>query len=302
MALSMLGQEFGIDAHDGPQFLKQVANLQDVSRPKRRLAKRIVTGAIPLIENATQKQTEIFAKPYDRRYSEYENIEEVYSRKILATDITVPVVANRIQEPNGFVGNLNNDKRVESVDSPSVQLSHTEPMQSDEDHDMKDYLEGDAITQLNQELAADTEKTLATNTPPASMDGGKKNSDSHNGQGLVTVNSAQNPPTPPLSTQGIQSYRIGHGGIPWFAHAFDPDGITILEERWSGRELMREMSEELSEISDDELQDLGGNDFDDNFEQNQETDNASSNANSTGSQSHDRKKNSKARRRYRGFK
>lgn len=293
----MLGEEFGIDAESGSEFLKRVANLQDVSRPKRRLAKKIVTGAIPLIEIAIRNQIEIFTKPYSRQLGDSESFEEVYSRRMSTTDITIPVVENKPQVSEGFADNLQSttDKRTDFVDSPAVNPSQS--AQSEEDHDMKDFLEGGAVTQLNQELAADTEKTLATNTPPASMDGGKKEPESHSGQEMTIVNPAQDPPTPPLSMQGVQNYRIGQGGIPWFAHVFDPDGISLYEERWSGRELMREMSEELSEMSDDELQGLGGNDFDDNFEQDRESDKAPP----TGS-SHDYKKNGRARRRYRGFK
>jgi NuA3 HAT complex component NTO1 len=37
---------------------------------------------------------------------------------------------------------------------------------------------------------------------------------------------------------------------------FDPVGTTIHEERWTGRDVMRGMSEELSELDEDELKDL----------------------------------------------
>jgi NuA3 HAT complex component NTO1 len=37
---------------------------------------------------------------------------------------------------------------------------------------------------------------------------------------------------------------------------FDPIGTTIHEERWTGRDVMRGMSEELSELDEDELKDL----------------------------------------------
>jgi NuA3 HAT complex component NTO1 len=37
---------------------------------------------------------------------------------------------------------------------------------------------------------------------------------------------------------------------------FDPLGTTIHEERWTGRDVMRGMSEELSELDEDELEGL----------------------------------------------
>ena len=38
---------------------------------------------------------------------------------------------------------------------------------------------------------------------------------------------------------------------------FDPVGTTIHDERWMGQEVLRAMSEELSEMDDDELTGLG---------------------------------------------
>ncbi|KAJ5416408.1 Zinc finger PHD-type [Penicillium cf. griseofulvum] len=37
---------------------------------------------------------------------------------------------------------------------------------------------------------------------------------------------------------------------------FDPVGTTVHEERWTGRDVMRGMSEELSELDEDELEGL----------------------------------------------
>lgn len=47
------------------------------------------------------------------------------------------------------------------------------------------------------------------------------------------------------------------GGAPWYAEHFDPFGTTVYEERWTGPEVFRGLSEELSEMDDDELQGLG---------------------------------------------
>jgi NuA3 HAT complex component NTO1 len=44
--------------------------------------------------------------------------------------------------------------------------------------------------------------------------------------------------------------------------AFDPIGTTIHEERWTGRDVMRGMSEELSELDEDELKDLVDDELD----------------------------------------
>ncbi|KAL8734191.1 MAG: hypothetical protein Q9166_001677 [cf. Caloplaca sp. 2 TL-2023] len=68
---------------------------------------------------------------------------------------------------------------------------------------------------------------------------------------------SREPPTPPLSLAS-QSQPFSNGGIPWYMEPFDPDGTTILEERWTGRELVRGMSEELSDMDEAELSGLVG--------------------------------------------
>lgn len=60
------------------------------------------------------------------------------------------------------------------------------------------------------------------------------------------------PPTPSLSSEG-DIHPFSNGGIPWYMEPFDPVGTTIEEERWTGRELVRSMSEELSDMDEEEL-------------------------------------------------
>ena len=62
-------------------------------------------------------------------------------------------------------------------------------------------------------------------------------------------------PTPILSEED-QQLPLAQGGIQWYMQPFDPIGTTIHEERWTGRDVMRGMSEELSELDEDELKDL----------------------------------------------
>ncbi|KAJ5317349.1 hypothetical protein PENANT_c034G03094 [Penicillium antarcticum] len=62
-------------------------------------------------------------------------------------------------------------------------------------------------------------------------------------------------PTPILTEQD-QQLPLAQGGIQWYMQPFDPVGTTVHEERWTGRDVMRGMSEELSELDEDELEGL----------------------------------------------
>ncbi|RMZ77596.1 hypothetical protein DV737_g4246, partial [Chaetothyriales sp. CBS 132003] len=75
--------------------------------------------------------------------------------------------------------------------------------------------------------------------------------------------------TPAPSTNGPQP-AFGAGGIPWYVEQFDPDGTTIYEERWTGQQVLRELSEELSEMDEEELGALGPDEMDIDLDQAQE--------------------------------
>jgi NuA3 HAT complex component NTO1 len=66
------------------------------------------------------------------------------------------------------------------------------------------------------------------------------------------------PLTPPSNSTDNQQQAasMAQGGIQWYMQPFDPVGTTIHEERWTGRDVLRGMSEELSEMDEDEMQDL----------------------------------------------
>jgi NuA3 HAT complex component NTO1 len=58
------------------------------------------------------------------------------------------------------------------------------------------------------------------------------------------------PPTPHGDKDAAE------GGVPWYLEGFEPAGTTVLDEAWPGREALRGISEELSELDDEALNDL----------------------------------------------
>ncbi|KIW02172.1 uncharacterized protein PV09_06336 [Verruconis gallopava] len=63
------------------------------------------------------------------------------------------------------------------------------------------------------------------------------------------------PPTPPRSEKDLLD-PLANGGIPWYLELFNPHGTTIYDEEWPGRDVLRDLSEELSELDEDALNDL----------------------------------------------
>jgi NuA3 HAT complex component NTO1 len=67
------------------------------------------------------------------------------------------------------------------------------------------------------------------------------------------------PLTPPRSEKNLLN-PLHNGGIPWYLEPFDIHGTTVYEPVWAGREVLKAMSEDLSELDDDELDGLAGSD------------------------------------------
>lgn len=86
------------------------------------------------------------------------------------------------------------------------------------------------------------------------------------------------PPTPPISNGSVNGSvptnsnnlpstnvtqgSLGAGGVSWYLAPFSPEGATISEDHLNAREVVRSMSEELSEMDDEELKRIGADAMD----------------------------------------
>lgn len=67
------------------------------------------------------------------------------------------------------------------------------------------------------------------------------------------------PPTPPQSNGSLGNEStdpLSEGGVPWYFSDFKPKGTTIVEETWTGREALRSLSEDLTDMDEQELEGL----------------------------------------------
>jgi len=63
------------------------------------------------------------------------------------------------------------------------------------------------------------------------------------------------PLTPPRSERDLRG-APANGGVPWYLASFDPIGTTVHEEEWKGRDIMRALSEDLSDMDEADLNEL----------------------------------------------
>ncbi|KAL2444529.1 Bromodomain-containing protein-like protein [Exophiala dermatitidis] len=257
--VKVITSHFGNDASSLPELIALVSGrAEDMSpedRDRRTLARRIVKAIEPLIEDASRKEAELNGRPYAQQIRELD--EALLSRHDSLMDSTeLPVFDSVEQKHETGMASPEDGDDVEMVDVPDT----AEQVQEDGIEseaavkgimEKADFSKQDGIRVKAAEVFAET--------PPASTNGFK--SDNHmDGDATTAQTGSFEPPTPPISLQDHSQVTPPQGGIPWYAAPFDPDGTTIFEERWTGPEVLREMSEELSEMDEEELQGLGAGD------------------------------------------
>lgn len=315
---NVLSSDLGVEAANTAELQQQVSgraiDMTTEQRERRKLAKRIVKAVQPALEEALRNEIELAGRPFEKQIRELDMMldNNVVSRRESFSGSnneeveiqSLPKPPSGTHTPPRIIGN--GERIGHHIDNQINSFGFARSKGADSrDLDMADASDGrgdeldGSIAQLSGELTADTEQMVAANTPPASMksvkgDGTDVKTSLPGNSGIAL----SGPPTPPLSLEGLQQSTLISGGIPWYVEPFDPDGTTIHEERWTGPEVLREMSVALTDIDDEELLGLGGMDSDADKQ-----DIANMTTSSTPvPKNRNMKKNGKPRRRWRGFK
>ncbi|KAK4455784.1 peregrin [Podospora aff. communis PSN243] len=79
------------------------------------------------------------------------------------------------------------------------------------------------------------------------------------GSGTLQPPEQSDPLTPPQSIGSFgcdPATMLSEGGMPWHLSGFDLRGTSAVDEQWTGRDAIRSLSEELTDMDDDALKDL----------------------------------------------
>jgi len=256
--------DVGFDASDlsNEQVLRErdQRQLEDPEQRERRtLARRIVKASYAALQDALRKESELLGRPFEQQMKEMDDL--LLSRR---PSFVEGLELGESEAVNGGATAAN----VEMAEAPAVSKDETPEIAIDsiESHaeraETEPQTNGTAGDSPNVLATYDTKKhvVLAENTPPASTNGNLKGDIPHKVDATSSNAEAAQPPTPPISTKGANHNNLGSGGIPWYVETFDPEGTTICEDRYTGRDVLRQLSAELSEMDDDQLQDLGVDD------------------------------------------
>jgi NuA3 HAT complex component NTO1 len=260
-------------------------------RERRKLAKRIIKAVQPQLETAVRAEADITRKSTDTMVHDLEALLDacLHTRQEPAPDGTA-VHQTRDETAvdstaNGIGGGQNGRPGSNGMDEKTEANAHGDQMEVDlydedapgEEVDDADLFQsnpnaanGESM-HTNGDTHEETEEIVgqAKSRYPGN---GVKSSDTPpdtNGYSSAVEHHQPPPLTPPVSSGGANSTSgqenaagdagtsLTEGGIPWYLKSFDPIGTTIREMQWTGRDVVRGMSEELTDIDDDELKGMG---------------------------------------------
>lgn len=236
--------------------------LTQEQKDMKRLAKRVLKAVKEPIEDATRKEAELRGRQLE------EELRKLDAMGIFAASKTLDVEGED-------AGPKSNGKKW----SASHLSATAGASLADDDAEMADADEEaeEGVIQVNVAGKADTILVPNKNTPAsqAASCTSSSHGHSHHTRHSSNANGVQiptEPLSPPISTEGSSHPQsttaaanadagdvFANGGVPWYLEPFDPDGTTIHDERWTGREVLDRMSEELSDMDEDTLTELAVN-------------------------------------------
>ena len=256
---------------DEPTLPKSLSHEQ---RERRNRAKRILDEIKKqFLREATRKEADITGKNYEEEWDKIEKIlDEPFHQPLSSTQI----LSNSNKIPNGqedtnshidLLRDLPNGYITEPIKaSPRVNVDGT----MGEDVEMAKGPDGQRTNGIeNGEVSTATRSANPLQNDP--KDEATINFQLSKGATENSSNPDSKPPHPSVSDGSYESVPnadvvtpttnennmnapIGAGGVPFYLEDFEPDGTTVWEPPWKGRDVL--MSEELSELDDDALNDL----------------------------------------------
>lgn len=243
-------------------------------RELKKLAKRVVKAVQQPLAEAMLREAELSGKPFEKELAQLAELLGGSTGRALddataAADAVADVVLRGVVklEPNILLKESDHGSLPQRT-TPEESLNGSRlPGGSGKEGDGKepvnDWISPQSVDEQDhpKEIDIETQKPLSGTQPsdqahlqPSTI-GEIATAQHQNGHSEVLAVPA--PITPPRSEKSLNIPQLAQGGVPWYLEPFDPCGTTIHEERWTGLEVMRAMSEVLSEIGDEELEALG---------------------------------------------
>lgn len=236
------------------------------ARDRKRLGKRILKSVQPQLETALKAEADITSKAFDGLQKELEGMIDA-SLEIRKPFGSQPqpeppaqssqdvIMVDAAEEGPITVAAAGQDRTGDAVktadqmdiDEQSIEVREEESARANVGMDQDPLAASEDAAGANEKDLPSLVKSAPT--PPDT-----------NGYVPVSQHSQQPTPlTPPQSNGSLgrgADNSLTEGGVPWYLKNFEPDGTTAIEEQWAGRDAVRSLSEELTDMDEEELNDL----------------------------------------------
>ncbi|KAF1938646.1 hypothetical protein EJ02DRAFT_410024 [Clathrospora elynae] len=238
---------------DAEHQLNKVAHSSLTSEQKeiKKLVKRITKSLQPGFEEAIRKEAELAGRPYEK----LPDLETLLNQKL--------------QRRPSVLSHDETIRQTTETDQTTLEQTREDAVGGEEAAVLSQKPEEMQLAPTPDDNAADAHHSHDETADEAAIaiqlgqDALHVSNDQRQGDAMEVNHAASNgraePLTPPRSEKNLLN-PLGNGGIPWYFETFDVHGTTVYEERYTGREVLRDMSEELSELDDEELDGLADSD------------------------------------------
>lgn len=226
--------------------------LSSGQKETKKLIRRIIRIAQPAIEDGMRKEAELARAPVEKPL----DLETILQQKLQSRQDTSSVddaphdtietdSTSRDEAKDTTANTLRGEDASEKTDD--IQLAPTpDDNIADSNHSIHDEAADEAA--IAAQLGQDTLRVSNVKQQSGAMELDAKD-----------TNGGTEPLTPPRSEKNLLN-PLHNGGVPWYLEPFDIHGTTVHEPIWAGREVLKAMSEDLSELDDEELDGLAGSD------------------------------------------
>lgn len=234
------------------------------SQDRKRLGKRIIRSVQSHLETALKAEADLTSKPYVDLQKELEGMIDA------SLEIRKPFPPKPEAESSG-----QGDQDIVMAEAPEnghITVAESHGDGADGAGDKMD------VDELSIEVKDEDAVQINGKAPAEPADSGEGVTHQEHGSNLpngvklaptppdtneyATISNGSSGPAPLTPPQSNGSFGRGtdniltEGGIPWYLKPFDPVGTTAIEEQWAGRDAVRSLSEELTDMDEAELDDL----------------------------------------------
>lgn len=224
---------------DGPAADRHTLTTEQ--KEVRKVTKRIVKAIKQPLEAALKKEAELKRIPFEKEMNEWAKLDARLdqsltnpSRPSITAEMTMGDTTATAEEVSATGGASPNSRGSGPAESQDVSMAEV----------------GDATEERPKWPGKKTEQHTHPLSPPVSA---SPTALEH--APSLTAYELQHPSAPSLKATGSTD-SWSHGGVPWYLAPWDIVGTTTHDERWTGMEQMRAMSEALSEMDEDTLREL----------------------------------------------